>query len=60
MVLNNKKKTSLVDGILINSLLLVALIYLLTIHRFAFNQPYGDDYDAILAFLNRYVQVSPS
>ena len=60
MVLNNKKKTGLVDGILINSLLLAGLIYLLTIHRFAFNQPYGDDYDAILAFLNRYVQASPS
>jgi len=60
MSLNNKIKTNLADGILINSLLLACLIYLLTIYRFAFDQPYGDDYDAILAFLNHYVQVSPS
>ena len=57
---NNKTTSLLVDGIFINSLLLACLIYLLTIHRFAFNQPYGDDYDAILAFLNQYVQASLS
>ena len=30
--------------------------YLLTVHQYAYNMPAGDDYDAVLGFLNRYVQ----
>lgn len=31
-------------------------IYLFTVHKYAYNMPVGDDYDAVLGFLNRYVQ----
>lgn len=34
--------------------------YLLTIHKYAYNMPVGDDYDAVLAFLNRFAISNPS
>lgn len=43
------------SAIFINVALFAFVLYLITIHRFAFNQPVGDDYDAILAFLNHYI-----
>ena len=39
--------------------ILAIATYLLTIHKYAYNMPVGDDYDAILGFLNRYVQSDP-
>lgn len=46
-------------SILINTALFVALLYFMTIHRFAINQPVGDDYDAVLTFLNQYAIARP-
>jgi hypothetical protein len=41
------------------SLAIVAFIfYGLTIYQYAFNMPVGDDYDAVLVFLNQYTQSS--
>jgi hypothetical protein len=36
--------------------ILAIATYLFTIHKYAYNMPAGDDYDAILDFLNHYVQ----
>jgi len=47
------------DGLLINVLIFAGIIYCITIYHFAFNQPVGDDYDAILLFLNQYVVAQP-
>ena len=36
--------------------LIAIATYLFTVHKYAYNMPVGDDYDAVLGFLNRYVQ----
>lgn len=46
-------------AIFINVAIFAFALYLITIHRFAFNQPVGDDYDAILAFLNHFISAGP-
>jgi hypothetical protein len=38
--------------------LLPVLVYFFTVYRFAVNQPYADDYDAILHFLVKYNQLN--
>ena len=43
------------SSLLINLSLAALVIYCLTIFRYAYNMPVGDDYDAILRFLNQYV-----
>jgi hypothetical protein len=45
---------------MVNTALFAAIIYGCTVLRFAFNQPVGDDYDAILAFLNQYAAAQPA
>lgn len=47
------------DGLLINAFIFAGIIYCITIYRYSFNQPVGDDYDAILLFLNQYVVAQP-
>jgi hypothetical protein len=46
-------------SILVNTVLFVVLLYFMTIHRFAVNQAVGDDFDAILSFLNQYTLAKP-
>lgn len=46
-------------GIIINVLIFALLLYGLTIHRLAVNQPAGDDYEAILFFLNQFSLAQP-
>lgn len=48
------------SGAMVNTALFAVIIYGCTVLRFAFNQPVGDDYDAILAFLNQYVVANPT
>ena len=50
---------SLTDGVIINVLIFAILLYVLTIHRLAVNQPAGDDYEAILFFLNQFSLAQP-
>lgn len=50
---------SLMAGVIINVLIFATLLYVITIHRLAVNQPAGDDYDAILFFLNNYSIAHP-
>lgn len=47
-------------GLMVNTAIFAAIIYCCTVLRFAFNQPVGDDYDAILAFLNQYMVAQPA
>lgn len=45
-------------SLLINLTIFALVIYGITIFRYAFNQPVGDDYEAILGFLNQYTQTN--
>ena len=47
-------------GVMINSALFALVIYALTVFRYSYNMPVGDDYDAILAYLNQFVVSSPA
>jgi len=47
------------SSILTNTAIFGFLIYLITIKHYAINQPAGDDYDAILAFLNHIQSLKP-
>ena len=44
----------LVRRLFLSLIWLAALIYIGSIARFTYNMPYGDDYDAVLGFLNQY------
>lgn len=48
-------KLKIAPGVMINAALFALVIYILTIFRHAYNMPVGDDYDAILAYLNKFV-----
>jgi len=48
-------KLKIAPGVMINAALFALVIYILTISRYAYNMPVGDDYDAILAYLNKFV-----
>ena len=48
-------KLKILPGVMINAALFALVIYILTIFRHAYNMPVGDDYDAILAYLNKFV-----
>lgn len=53
-----KKKQSTFFFLLINSwIILPAIIYFQKINKYSVNLPYLDDYDAIIAFLNKFVTV---
>jgi len=41
-------------SLFLNITLAALIYYLLTIRNYSYNMPYGDDYDAILHFLNKY------
>ena len=43
-------------SLFINLSLAALAIYCLTVIRYAYNMPVGDDYDAILNFLNQYFE----
>lgn len=58
--MKNNNYQDFFSGAMVNTALFAAIIYGCTVLRFAFNQPVGDDYDAILAFLNQYVTAQPS
>jgi hypothetical protein len=49
-------QTKNVRSFFLNAAILAIVMYLLTVHKYAYNMPVGDDYDAVLGFLNRYVQ----
>ena len=42
-------------GVIVNAALFAFVLYILTIFRYAYNMPVGDDYDAVLAYLNKFV-----
>lgn len=49
-------QTKNVRSFFLYAAILAIVMYLLTVHKYAYNMPAGDDYDAVLGFLNRYVQ----
>jgi hypothetical protein len=46
-------------SIFISSAVFALFIYISSIHRYSYNMPAGDDYDAVLWFLNQFVLSDP-
>lgn len=46
-------------SIFISSAFFAVVIYIISIYRYAYNMPSGDDYDAVLWFLNQFVISEP-